>query len=587
MSLRKLKRKKSKKSQQYLSARYGMADLNGLLKAAQGHLQAGRLHDAEKMYKQILSAFPASASAHNDLGTLYHSQKDLKKAISYYKKSIAIDKNYLPALNNLAQALTEQSDPGGAAAVYEMIIALQPTPEAWKGLGLMYTRMLEFDKAIAAYEKVVIAHPDDFDVQNKLGILYQKSGNLEVASRYFQESLRIKPDFLPARFSFAEALEKYNKIEEAYGEVLKGLEFSPNDIELQCLAATCERRLGEAVKASDRLSRINADTLSATHRRQFFFERAQLQAKRKEYEKAYSDFVAGNEAAKELRGSIKKESMLQRIAILHKQFEASDFSLPAVESCVEGRAPVFVIGFPRSGTTLLDQVLDSHPSVQTMEEKDILLQIESKTCNPYEEYLAIWKNLTAEQIQKRQDTYYQQADMVLTRQAGSVLVDRNPNNIIQAALAWRIFPEAKFILAIRHPLDVCLSCFMQDFEINSANVNFFTLSDAVHLYGKVMELWRLFGERLPLNYTIVRYEDMVTDLEGEARRLLDFIGVEWDSNVLKYYEHAKTRGQIKTASYHQVTQPIYRHAAYRWKHYEKFCEPFEEELAPYMDCFRY
>lgn len=587
MSLRKLKRKKSKKSQQSLSARYGMADLNGLMKAAQGHLQSGRLQDAEKMYKQILSAFPVSASAHNDLGTLYHSQGDLKKAISHYKKSIAIDTNYLPALNNFAQGLKEQGDLDGAATVYKRIIALQPTPEAWKSLGLMYTRMLEFDKAIAAYEKVVAAHPDDFDVQNKLGILYQKSGNLEVATRYFQESLRIKPDFLAARFSFAEALEKYNKIEKAYEEVLKGLEFSPHDIELQCLAATCERRLGQVVKAMDRLSRINSNTLSATHRRQFFFERAQLQAKSKEYEKAYSDFVAGNEAAKELRGSMEKESILERVTILHKQFEASDFLLPAVESHRERRAPVFVIGFPRSGTTLLDQVLDSHPYIQTMEEKDILLQIESKTFDPYEEYLATWKNLTIEPIQKLQDRYYQQVDMFLSRQKGSILVDRNPNNTIQAALAWRMFPDAKFILAIRHPLDVCLSCFMQDFEINSANVNFFTLEDTVHFYNKVMELWRLFVERLPLNYTIVRYEDIVTDLEGEARRLLDFIGVEWDSNVLKFYEHAKTKGQIKTASYHQVTQPIYRHAAYRWKHYEKFCEPFEEELAPYIDCFGY
>lgn len=587
MSLRKLKRKKSKKSQQYLSARYGRADLAGLMKTAQGHLQSGSLQKAEKMYKQIISAFPSGASAHNDLGALYHSQGELKKAISHYKQAIAIEENYLQALNNLAQGLNEQGDLDGAATVYKRIIPIQPTPEAWKSLGLIHTRMLEFDKAIAAYEKVVAERPDDFDVHNKLGILYQKSDNLEVATRYFQEALRVKPDFLAARFSFAEALEKYNKTEEAYEEVLKGLEFFPHDIELQGLAATCERRLGQVVKAMDRLSRINADALSAAHRRQFFFERARLQAKTKEYEKAYSDFVAGNEAAKELRGSIEKEWMLERVDILHKQFEASDFLLPAVDSRIEGRAPVFVIGFPRSGTTLLDQVLDSHPRIQTMEEKKILLQIENEIFDPYEEYLATWQSLSAEQIQKLQDTYFQQADMFLSRQKGSLLVDRNPNNTIRAALAWRMFPDAKFILAIRHPLDVCLSCFMQDFEINPANVNFLTLEDSVHFYKKVMELWRLFVERLPLNYTIVRYEDIVTDLEGEAHRLLDFIGVEWDSNVLKFYEHAKTKGQIKTASYHQVTQPIYHHAAYRWKHYEKFCEPFEEELAPYIDCFGY
>ncbi|MCK5194358.1 MAG: sulfotransferase [Desulfobulbaceae bacterium] len=518
MSLRKLKRNKSKKSQQNLTSRYGTSDLNGLMKIAQGYLKSGRFQEAEKMYKQIISAFPAS--------------------------------------------------------------------EAWKSLGLMYTRMMKFNKAIAAYEKVVAANPNDFDVQNKLGILYQKSGNLEVAGSHFQKALRTKPDFLPARFSYAEALEKYNKIEEAYEEVLKGLEFSPNDIELQCLAATCERRLGQVEKALARLSSINENTLSTTHKRQLFFELGRLRHRNKEYEKAYSNFVSGNKAAQQLSGSLKKECTLNRIGILQKQFQESDV-LPPVISPLTGRAPVFLIGFPRSGTTLLDQVLDSHPHIQTMEEKDILIQLENQAVDPYKDYLAVWKSLTSQQIKTLQDQYFQEVDTFLARQAGSVLVDRNPNNTIRAALAWRIFPDAKFILAIRHPLDVCLSCFMQDFEINSANVNFFTLSDAVHFYEKVMELWCLFVERLPLNFITVRYEDIVTDLEGEARRLLDFVGVEWDSKVLEFYEHAKTKGQIKTASYHQVTQPIYRHAAYRWKHYEKFCEPFEKQLAPYIDCFGY
>ena len=586
MSLRKLKRNKSKKSQQSLSSQYGMADLSGLMKTAQGYLQSGRLQEAEKMYKQIVSAFPASASAHNDLGALYHSQGDLKTAISHYKQAIASDKDYPQALNNLAQGLQEQGDLDGAATIYEKIIDIRPTVESWKSLGMIYTSMMKFDKAIAAYEKVVAANPNDFDVQNKLGILYQKSGNLEVATRYFQEALRIKPDFLAARFSFAEALEKNNKIEEAYQEACKGLEIDPEDIELQSLAATCERRLGDVRKAIGRLSCIDADSLSAVHRRQLYFERGRSHDRNGEYEKAYSDFLSGNQAAQELSGKINKEFLQDRLTVLQKQFQDCDIQ-PPVSDLLCGRSPVFLVGFPRSGTTLLDQVLDSHPCVQTMEEKDILERLENKVAHPYDNYFDLWKKLTPGGIEELQDIYSQEVDSCLDRNSESVLIDRNPYNTMRVGLAWRIFPDAKFILAIRHPLDVCLSCFMQDFQFNTANVNFFTLEDTVHYYCKIMELWRLYIDRLPINYTIVRYEDLVTDLEGEARRLLDFVGVEWDSRVLKFYEHAKAKGQIKTASYHQVTQPIYRHSAYRWKHYAKFCEPIQEKLAPYMEYFGY
>ncbi|MBC8319038.1 MAG: sulfotransferase [Desulfobulbaceae bacterium] len=586
MSLRNLKRNKSKKSRQSLSSQYGMDDLSGLLRTAQGYLQSGRLPEAEKMYTQIIAAFPASASAHIDLGALYHSQGDLEKAIKHYKQAIANDNNNLQALNNMAQGLQDYGDFDGAAAIYEKIIDIKPAPESWKSLGLIYSRMFKFDKAIAAYKEAVAVNPDDYDVHNKLGILHGKLGSLDLATRCFQDALRVKPDFSAARFSFAEVLEKNNRIEEAHQETCKGLTIDPDDIELQSLAAACERRLGKVRKAIDRLSQIDAAHLSAVNRRQLYFERGRCHDNNGEYEKAYSDFLSGNQAAQELSRKFNKESILEKLDSVKKQFQYNDI-IPPVADSLCGRAPVFLVGFPRSGTTLLDQVLDSHSGVQTMEEANILEKMEENAAGPFDSYIDLWKNLTTVEIKKLQEQYYRGVDSCLDRQPETVLVDRNPYNTMCVSLAWRMFPDAKFILAVRHPLDVCLSCFMQDFQFNPANVNFFTLADAVHYYCKVMELWRLYSDRLPLNYTIVRYEDLVADLEGEARRLLDFVGVEWDPGVLKFYEHAKAKGQIKTASYHQVTRPIYRNAVDRWQHYGKFCEPFEKQMAPYMKYFGY
>ncbi len=689
MSLRKLKRSQSKKSQKQLVSQYGTGHPAQLLQAARGFLQSGNAGEAEKVYKQIIMAFPSQAAAHNDLGALYHSQGKLKEAISHYKKAIAIDGSYpqaltnyglvlkdqgnlaeaiaffqralavnprdvgaltnlgvarheqgklddaitayrqvlsispkdMFALNNLAAVLRDKGDLKEAEALYQKVNDLYPEfIEAYIGLGLVYKKQARFDEAIAsfrkaldikqnyldswrhlavihteqgnfdkasaAYEEIVKMVPDDFDAFTKLGILYQKTGKLDQALRNIKKALEINPEFLPARSGLVETLERYNKVEEAYSEALKALEIAPNDVSLNINTAICERRTGEFQKAFDRLNRVDAGSLDLIDQRQLFFELGRLYDRTGDYDKAYNSFLLGNRASQKINEKVDKNYFLNRIDILQNQFQECK-TVPPSEASLIGRAPVFLIGFPRSGTTLLDQILDSHPKVQTMEEKDIMASLENKVADPFEEYLSLWHELTPDLIKVLQSDYFSKVGDYLHLQPKSILIDRMPLNIMRAALIWRVFPDAKFILAIRHSLDVCLSCFMQDFVINEANANFFTVDDAVNFYVKVMDLWRLYTELLPLQYHMVRYEDLVEDLEGEGRRLMDFLGVEWDSSALKFYEHAKAKGRIGTASYHQVTQAIYKHAKYRWLRYEKHLAPMHIKLAPLLDYFGY
>jgi Sulfotransferase family len=154
-------------------------------------------------------------------------------------------------------------------------------------------------------------------------------------------------------------------------------------------------------------------------------------------------------------------------------------------------------------------------------------------------------------------------------------------------LIWRVFPDAKFILAVRHPCDVCLSCFMQNFALNQAMATFYSLESTAALYAKVMGLWQQYVQKLPIRYHRIRYEDLVSNFEHETRRLLDFLEVGWDDAVLQHTEHARKRGTISTPSYHQVTQPIYQHAKYRWKRYAKQLESVMETLQPYIEYFGY
>jgi hypothetical protein len=168
-----------------------------------------------------------------------------------------------------------------------------------------------------------------------------------------------------------------------------------------------------------------------------------------------------------------------------------------------------------------------------------------------------------------------------------VFVDKLPLNTIWAHLIWRVFPEARFILAIRHPLDVCLGCFMQHFAINSAMSSFLSLENTAAAYAAVMGLWRDLAGALPLKVHTVRYEDVVDDLAGQAAALLAFLNLPWDPAVLDHAGTARAKPIINTPSYHQVARPIYRDAAFRWRRYRPHLAGIADTVQPFVAMFGY
>jgi hypothetical protein len=148
-----------------------------------------------------------------------------------------------------------------------------------------------------------------------------------------------------------------------------------------------------------------------------------------------------------------------------------------------------------------------------------------------------------------------------------LVIDKLPLNLINAGLIHRMFPEAKFIMALRHPCDCVLSCFMQNFQLNDAMANFLDLEQAARLYDLTMTLWQQYQQKLGLEVGYLKYEDLVLDLRSAAEPLLGFLGLEWDENLMNYQETALSRGRINTPSYNQVTQKLYTQASGRWQNY--------------------
>ena len=318
-----------------------------------------------------------------------------------------------------------------------------------------------------------------------------------------------------------------------------------------------------------------------------------------ESDNAFKHFVQGNRHLSLINNTqgTNKENYLSMLDDLHDQF-SSDWAARWRTCPIESsdQEPIFLVGFPRSGTTLLDQILDSHAKIHVIEEQpmvEVLRAQISELPDGYPQSLWIFDRSDIQQLRL---AYYSLLNKFNASKKDPIgpdkqIVDKNPLNLIHIGLIKKIFPRAQFILAVRHPCDVVLSCFMQSFSSNDAMANYHCLADGAHLYDRVMSLWIKYTKLLALechaDYHIVKYEQLVDNFEPEIRRLFAFLRVDWDDNVLDYSGHARQRKRINTPSYNQVTRPIYQDAKYRWLRYAKYLRPVLQNLEPYINHFEY
>lgn len=233
----------------------------------------------------------------------------------------------------------------------------------------------------------------------------------------------------------------------------------------------------------------------------------------------------------------------------------------------------------------MERVLQAHPGIVTTEEESPLTPLRQQLARleAYPEGLASW---TADEIDEAVRRFWSGAEQAVGPLDGRLLVDKLPLNIVDLGLANLLFPQARVLVALRDPRDVCLSCFMQYFLLNDAMVNFLDLGQTARTYAAVMDLWLHYRAGLSMPYLEYRYEDLVEDFDGVVRRVLDFVGVGWHEEVARYRE--KSLGQaISTPSYRHVTGAVYTRSVGRWRAYRQELAPVLAELAPFVATFGY
>jgi hypothetical protein len=246
------------------------------------------------------------------------------------------------------------------------------------------------------------------------------------------------------------------------------------------------------------------------------------------------------------------------------------------------QSPAFLVGFPRSGTTLLDTFLMGHPDTAVMEEFRMLGAAET--------VLGMVDGLphrARTQLERARRAYFAELDRHADRDFGGLIVDKMPLNMLRLSIIYNLFPDAKIIFAQRHPCDAVLSGFMQSFTLNDAMACFLTIEDAADLYDAAMALFTRSRDALPVGVHTLVYEELVADPAAALEPLIAFLGLDWRPELLDHRATARSRGAIITPSYDQVVQPLSKAPSGRWRRYEAQLEPALPVLLPWAERLGY
>ena len=245
---------------------------------------------------------------------------------------------------------------------------------------------------------------------------------------------------------------------------------------------------------------------------------------------------------------------------------------------------VFLVGFPRSGTTLLDSILRSHSQIKVIEEKPYLLDLRHKFFESKKNNLSALLKITQKEKDEIRNNYINHA---MTNMEGKkIIIDKFPLLITEIGFINCIFPNAKIIFAVRHPCDVVISCFFTSFKINEAMVKFLDWQNTIDFYNNVLDLFVFYENELDLKYKIIKYEDVVQNFKYQITKLVEFLDLKYEKNLEKFYETAKNRSQIFTPSYTQVVNPLYTSSINRWKNYDQ-SKFLSTSLSKWIEKFNY
>jgi tetratricopeptide (TPR) repeat protein len=579
--------------------------INPGLSAAQNNLgnalqELGECAQAVEWYRRALASRPDDADIHCNLGNALRQLGELDEAISCTHRAVALAPRFSMAHNNLGLALAARGRREEAAASFREASRLDAhSVEALNNLGNVLRDLGECREALAAYRRAVELDPQRTDSHCRLGEALFESGPTAESEASFRRALTLQRQ-PRAHVGLATALRLLGRAGEAEASCRAALAEEPRSVEaLSLLGDLCADRgeFAEAHELFERALAINADSPAvlcsiAAHRRMTSGDGAWLQRAQallagqlplahevglrfalgkyhddlRQYQQAFSHYRQANELSKRYGPQYRGEELSGQIDAVISACNAAWLREPH-RGASASQLPVFVIGMPRSGTSLIEQILASHPAVHGAGEV-------SFWDGAYQAFTAAGDAAGVGSLADLARDYLER----LTPSAGAALrvVDKMPANFLYAGLIHAVFPQARILHVQRHPIDTCLSIYFQNFrDMRAYACDLQSLAHYYREYVRVTDHWRSV---LPASRLLeIPYEGLVADQEGWTRRMLEFLDLPWDPRCLDFH---RTERVVITASRWQVRQRINAGSVGRWRNYEPYVAPLRplEEL---------
>ncbi|WP_405242374.1 tetratricopeptide repeat protein [Lentisalinibacter salinarum] len=530
----------------------------------------GRPDEALTHYRRAVELAPDFAMARNNLGVALKEQGATEEAIEQLARAIELAPDYAEAHSNLGNALQEAGRPEEAAASHRRAVDLQPGyAEAHLNLGNALRALHRSADALAAYERAASLRPDLPVVHYNRGIALDELSRPGEAARAYEQAIELDPGYAEAHHNLGNAYDQLGRNADAVACFRRAIELRPDYAEAYRNLSRLDPEADLAGPVAALLSEGRISEADAVH---CHFALGNVHQAAGDFDAAFEHFAAGNRLR---RKAVTYDSRQygEYVDRLIASYSETLFRHPPVPGSGSER-PVFIVGMPRSGTTLVEQIVSSHPQVHGAGELRTLVEIEAALSasgqggDPYPECI-----LTMDAALAREHASRYLAELHRHSADAARVTDKLPGNFVRIGLIRLLFPRARIVHCQRNALDTCISNFVHFFATgNQYSFDLRELGLYYRDYERLMQHWhRLFGDDLHT----VEYEALLADQEGESRRLIRYLGLDWDARCLEFHENTRP---VHVLSGHQVRRPIYTGSAGRWKRYERHLAPLIEVL---------
>jgi tetratricopeptide (TPR) repeat protein len=536
--------------------------------------EAGRLAEAVDSYRRTIALKPDYGMAHSNLANAFNQQRAFAAGLESSKRAVELIPDFFGAHVNAAASLVGLERFAEAEAPLRRALELMPDrAESHRDLGWVLAQLGRFREAVSCHERAIALDANDAGMHYSLGATLYLANDLTASEASFRQTLRLAPDHATAWHGLGNVLRSSGRFEEALACFRRALELDPDLPEVYRSLAVTGQQTGDETKTGRLKALLANDERPISDRISAGFALGSLLDNADRCDEAFASFAQTNALHRQQRADLGER--FDAVVLRGQVDDLIRIGTPALFQAIEpwgnrSETPVFIVGMPRSGTSLVEQIAASHSRVFGAGERLEMSTISNALlAHNRGKPVARWDPAFARQLADQHIAHLQELGGCAAR-----VIDKMPDNIFVLWMIAALFPSARIILCRRDLRDVCLSCYFHRFT--EGHLYAYDLVDCGLRAREVERLSAHWLQALPLRVLVIDYEKLVADLEGESRRLIEFLGLDWQHACLDFHQ---TQRPVFTASAWQVRQPLYTRSVGRWHRYERHLGPLLEVLA--------